>query len=114
MAWARNTNRRSVPYKLQQACFKRDHWTCVNCGYEGTPNTGDLHADHINNRAEGGADTLDNLATLCIPCHGHKTAQERARGKQRNSGRRPAPAHPADTQGDHPPNAQRSPGRAPA
>jgi 5-methylcytosine-specific restriction protein A len=96
MAWSPNSGGRSVPYRLQQACFKRDRYTCQGCGYEGEPNDGTLHADHIHNRAEGGQDTLDNLATLCTPCHEPKTTHERARGRQRRQGRRRPRMHPAD------------------
>lgn len=95
VTWSTNTGR-SVPYALQQACFKRDHWTCQGCGYEGRQRKGDLFADHKHNRAEGGEDHLDNLQTLCRPCHAPKTAAERARGIARRTGRRRPRAHPAD------------------
>ena len=45
---------RSVPSDLQQA-FKRDRHTCQRCGYVGRQGDGTLHADHIHNRAAGGA-----------------------------------------------------------
>ena len=75
--WPNHSSTRAVPYVLQQACFRRDRNTCQRCGYIGTPGTGDLHADHKINRACGGADTLDNLETLCVPCHDIKTRRER-------------------------------------
>ncbi|MCG7592397.1 HNH endonuclease [Mycobacterium sp. PSTR-4-N] len=87
---------RTVPYKLQQACFKRDHWTCQQCGFEAEPNKGQVHADHIINRAEGGEDLLENLITRCVPCHGPKTQAEATRGRERRSGKRPPRRHPAD------------------
>jgi len=31
--------------------------------------------DHIIERADGGTDEIDNLQTLCVPCHQVKTAQ---------------------------------------
>lgn len=95
VTWSSNSGTRSVPYKLQQATFKRDRYTC-RCGYIGRPHAGDLHADHIINRAEGGQDELDNLETLCIPCHGIKTAAERTRGWNRRQGRRRPRPHPSD------------------
>jgi 5-methylcytosine-specific restriction protein A len=95
MAWATSTGR-SVPYPLQQACFKRDHWTCLRCGYQGTPNAGDLNADHITPRAEGGQDVLSNLETLCRPCHAPKSQAEAVRGRQRRNPKRRPPVHPAD------------------
>lgn len=30
-----------------------------------------VHAHHILRRSQGGLDTVDNLAWLCGPCHGH-------------------------------------------
>ena len=96
MTWKPNRHSRSVPERLQRACFRRDDNTCQRCGYIGTPGTGDINADHITNRAEGGTDTLGNLQTLCIPCHAVKTAVERARGQAKRSGRRRPRTHPAD------------------
>lgn len=103
MTWSQNTNGRSVPHGLQQRCFKRDKWTCQGCGYVGRQRPGDLHADHVHNRAEGGQNDLDNLQTLCDDCHKPKSAAERARGRARRSGKRKPPLHPADAL-SHPAN----------
>ena len=95
MAWKPNHNTRSVPHALQQACFRRDNWVCQGCGYVGRQRRGDLHADHIHNRARGGTDTLENLQTLCDDrCHRAKTQAEAREGKRRHL-RKPRP-HPAD------------------
>lgn len=94
MTWDRNSNTRSVPYRLQQACFRRDRWTCQKCGYIGRQRKGDLHADHKHNRATGGTNDLANLETLCTPCHGIKTQAEALAGRRR--GKRPPRRHPAD------------------
>jgi 5-methylcytosine-specific restriction enzyme A len=98
MPWNTDTAGRTVPPALQRACFKRDNYTCVKCEYHGTPNAGDLNADHIVPSAEGGTDDLDNLQTLCVPCHNTKTLQEAARGRQRwhQRGKRKPPLHPTD------------------
>ncbi|BBY37511.1 hypothetical protein MMAN_16450 [Mycobacterium mantenii] len=86
--------------RLRRACFRRDDYTCVQCGYEGEPRSGELHVDHIINRAEGGTDDLDNLQTLCTRCHQPKSQAEAARGRQRHSGKRRPPLHPADAMSD--------------
>lgn len=99
MPWHAASQGRTVPYALQQACFKRDSWTCVQCGYLGTPNAGDLNADHVIPRAEGGEDTLENLQTLCRPCHEPKIQAEAARGRARRRPKRRPPLHPADALG---------------
>lgn len=95
MVW-KAVSGRNVRSGLRRACFRRDEWTCVRCGFEGQPDSGELHADHVVNRAEGGLDTLANLQTLCEPCHAIKTQQEAARGRQRRSGKRRPPLHPSD------------------
>jgi hypothetical protein len=47
------------------ACLNRDNYTCQCCKTK----KGTLHAHHIVYRRNGGADTLDNLITLCEACH---------------------------------------------
>ena len=109
MTWTSNPGR-AVPYRLQQACFLRDNWTCQACGYTGRQHKGDLHADHIHNRATGGTDELPNLMTLCVPCHHAKTRQETQEGRERRQRRRPPRQHPsAMTRGDAPHPAPRAP-----
>lgn len=47
------------------ACLNRDDYTCQYCKTK----KGTLHVHHIVYRSNGGADTLDNLITLCKECH---------------------------------------------
>lgn len=47
------------------ACFVRDNYTCQCCKTK----KGKLNAHHIVYRCLGGADTLENLITLCEKCH---------------------------------------------
>ena len=47
------------------ACLNRNNYTCQCCKTK----NGTLHAHHIVYRSQGGADTLDNLITLCEECH---------------------------------------------
>lgn len=96
MAWSAVSQGRSVPWRLQQACFRRDGWTCQECGYRGQRGRAELQADHVHARAEGGLDVLANLRTLCVSCHGVKSEGERRRGVERRSGRRRPRVHPAD------------------
>lgn len=102
---------RAVPATLQQRCFRRDHYMCVQCGHQSRRNSGELAADHIIPWALGGEDTLDNLQTLCTPCHALRTraqaaARRQARADQRNYGAHKAHQaaqrrhrHPSDTLG---------------
>ena len=47
------------------ACLNRDNYTCKCCKTKKST----LHVHHIIYRSNGGADTLDNLITLCEECH---------------------------------------------
>lgn len=57
-----NTRRKRV--------YKRDGYTCQNCGRKGGPR-GDheLHAHHNVPKSKGGTHKLSNLTTLCKNCH---------------------------------------------
>lgn len=53
--------------KLAKECYKRDNWNCQECGKHG----GLLNAHHILPWAGNPqlAFELNNLITLCVPCH---------------------------------------------
>lgn len=76
--WPKEKSGRAVPYHLQQACFKRDDYTCIDCRRRGQPGDGTLHADHIRSRASGGRHELSNIATRCKSCHQKKSQREAA------------------------------------
>lgn len=59
--------------RLSRQTVERDG-ACVCCGSPGRC----LNAHHVQPRAEGGPDSLDNLVTLCASCHGRLEARERA------------------------------------
>lgn len=50
--------------------YKRDGYTCQNCGAQGGPygNT-ELNAHHIVPKSKGGTQSKNNLVTICKPCH---------------------------------------------
>lgn len=76
MVW-QNRRGRLIPKPLQIACFQRDHFTCQRCGYEAQRMfDGTLNADHIIPRSRGGQTVLENLQTMCVPCHKQKTRAE--------------------------------------
>lgn len=95
MTWVGN----GTPEPLRPLCLARDHYTCQapGCGYH-DPTGRTLHADHIHNQARGGARVLDNLQTLCIPCHNRKTQREAhaAKALRRQRSKRRQPIHPAE------------------
>lgn len=50
--------------------YRRDNYTCQNCGVKGGPNGGaELHAHHIVPKSKGGTHKLSNLKTVCSQCH---------------------------------------------
>lgn len=60
--------RKSRDYKLwRTACFKRDNYTCQNCGGKG----GELEVHHIKPFSDNPDFrlTVDNGITYCIGCH---------------------------------------------
>jgi len=73
--------RMGIKYRLwREKVFKRDNWTCQECGKRG----GKLEAHHIKSFAHHPKlrFRINNGLTLCIPCHkltdnyGYKEAQE--------------------------------------
>ncbi len=52
--------------QLREETLRRDGYRCQRC-FE---NRGPLQAHHVVPRSDGGPDSLDNLVTLCRPCHG--------------------------------------------
>jgi hypothetical protein len=50
--------------------YKRDNYTCQNCGRNGGPKSNaELHAHHIVPISNGGTHQKSNLKTLCEDCH---------------------------------------------
>lgn len=45
----------------------RDNFRCVYCG--ATPQSSNLHIDHVMPRSKGGADSIDNYVTACFACN---------------------------------------------
>ena len=57
---------------VRQQVLCRDNYTCTNPNCRVVyrpPKHGRLDAHHIKARRKGGTDTVDNLKTLCKPCH---------------------------------------------
>jgi len=71
--------RKSTDWKWWRAeTIIRDNYECQSCGAKGgRKGDAELEAHHIKPVSEGGETTLENLKTLCKPCHsaqhGHST-----------------------------------------
>lgn len=50
---------------IRKQVLDRDGNACVQCGFDGKG----LHAHHIVEKRNGGDEDLNNLVTLCNPCH---------------------------------------------
>lgn len=74
------TSRGGRPWRrLKKAVHDRDLWTCQadSCGYIGH----ELECVHIVPKSQGGEDNMENLQSLCVPCHAKKTAEESKAGR---------------------------------
>lgn len=50
--------------------YRRDNYTCQNCGAKGGPKgNAELHAHHIVPKSKGGTHEISNLQTVCKECH---------------------------------------------
>lgn len=61
--------------KLKAKVHERDGYMCIFCGRSEEDGI-KLHCDHIVRYTDGGADTMENLQTLCNDCHKAKTRAE--------------------------------------
>ncbi len=70
---------RTIERALRRQALTRDLWTCQSCGF--VDRSGALlDADHIIRLVDGGAHSVENIQTLCRPCHRRKTHAESLRG----------------------------------
>lgn len=70
----RRGEREPISPLLRQLIYRRDRWTCQQCGARPAPgngkrHSGPLHLDHIIPWSTGGPDTSTNLRVLCGPCN---------------------------------------------
>lgn len=68
--------------KLRVQVLQRDGYLCQAHLRRGQDVPGN-EVDHVVPKARGGTDNMDNLETLCGPCHGAKTAREGGVNRQR-------------------------------
>ncbi len=68
------------PSATRRAVWNRDHGKCAACGIVNPRRGAKWHVDHRIPLIEAEGDIskwrLDNLDTLCLPCHHAKTAAE--------------------------------------
>jgi group II intron reverse transcriptase/maturase len=65
----RDTTYNAVYMLRRQQAFRRDRYTCVRCGYQTQRRMNQLHDLECHHRDPARGHALDNLETLCLPCH---------------------------------------------
>lgn len=64
---------RRIPDDVRLDVLRRDQYRCTECGWSSAEwNRADprhLELHHIHHHVEGGANTAENLTTVCTPCH---------------------------------------------
>lgn len=55
--------------------LQRDKYTCTACGYKSQRQKGEVHDLEIHHNNPEGDYSLDNLQTVCLPCHQQLTRQ---------------------------------------
>lgn len=65
-------NSKTISPEMEDAIFRRDRFTCRECGAE-SPSVY-LRADYINNPESFGTDE-DNLATFCAECYNQRNGK---------------------------------------
>jgi len=58
----------------RKVVFQRDQYTCTECGYKSQRQKGDVHDLEVHHINADGDHRVDNLQTVCIPCHQQLTA----------------------------------------
>lgn len=58
--------------KLARQIKARDGHACVYCGATAESSGSHLHLDHLTPKADGGADTADNLVLACRSCNSRR------------------------------------------
>jgi hypothetical protein len=60
-----------APPALRRRVLQRDNYTCRRCGHKGEwgQHRDNVQVHHLLPCSLGGEHTMDNLLTLCDPCH---------------------------------------------
>ena len=79
--WKGETTKRNVSGSMRKRVLERDANCCVVCGSREK-----LEVDHKRALMNGGDNRINNLSTLCDPCHTEKTRMDNSlRGKRKKS-----------------------------
>ncbi|MBU0491239.1 MAG: group II intron reverse transcriptase/maturase [Chloroflexi bacterium] len=74
-----NTGKYShIYFHNRKVAFRRDRYTCTACGYKSQRRKGDVNDLEVHHIDPEGGWELDNLQTVCLPCHRRLTAIQQA------------------------------------
>lgn len=74
-----NTGKYNLEYfHNRKLVFQRDRYTCTVCGYKSQRQKGDVHDLEAHHVDPNGDNSVDNLSTVCLPCHYQLTAIQQA------------------------------------
>ena len=68
--------------KLRNVILARDKHLCQPCLAKGLL-TAATEVDHVISKAKGGTDAMENLRSICSPCHRRKTTIDAGRRPRR-------------------------------
>ena len=67
-----------VYFHNREVAFLRDRYTCTVCGYKSQRRKGDVNDLEVHHIDPHGGYGVDNLRTVCLPCHHRLTAVRQA------------------------------------
>ena len=74
-----NINKHGPTYlQNRKLALRRDRYTCTVCGYQSQRRKGEVHDLEVHHVDYQGGNELDNLQTVCLPCHHRITANGQA------------------------------------
>jgi hypothetical protein len=62
----------------RKEAFRRDNYTCTVCGYRSQRHKGEVNDLEVHHRDPNGGNDMDNLVTVCLPCHRRLSAISQA------------------------------------
>jgi hypothetical protein len=75
----KNTDKYSYVYfHNRKMVFRRDRYTCTVCGFKSQRRKGDVNDLEVHHVDPDGGYGVDNLRTVCLPCHQRLTAIQQA------------------------------------
>lgn len=87
-------------WRNRKRVLRRDNFTCRSCRCRFPAESLEVH--HVDEQVRGGDDSLDNLVTLCLPCHRRETRRliQELAARRAEFAYMPAEKHPGLIEGE--------------